>query len=55
MPLKWLKPKDFGDGKLKCRRTLANKGRRVEPEKILEWIENKHWKYSWTPACMQLQ
>lgn len=55
MPLKWLKPKDFGDGKLKCRRTLANKGRRVEPERILEWIETKHWKYSWTPELLNLR
>lgn len=46
MPLSWVKRKDFGDGKLKCRRTLANKGKRVEPETILEWIQNKHWEYS---------
>ena len=55
MPLAWLKPKDFGDGKLKFRRTLANKGRRIEPEKILEWIETRKWSYTWTPDFYELR
>ena len=55
MPLKWLKAKDFGDGRLKFRRTLANKGKRVEPSQILEWLETRKWPYTWTPDFYELR
>jgi len=55
MPLKHLKPKDFGDGRLKYRRTLANKGKRIEPEQILKWLETRHWNYSWNIEWYELR
>lgn len=55
MPLSWLKRKDFGDGRLKVRRTLANKGKRIEPEQILKWLDTRSWKYSWTPDFYKLR
>ena len=55
MPLAHQKPIGYrevrqGDRIVKVpryRRTLADKGKRVEPEQILQWIEKKRWKYSW--------
>lgn len=35
-------------GKPRFRHTNADKGSRVEPEEILEWIEKKHWHYGLT-------
>jgi len=37
------------------RRTLADKGPRIEPETILEWIERNHWKYKVNKAFYELR
>jgi len=55
MRLPWLKRKDFGDGKLKFRRTLANKGERIEPETILKWLEKEDWPYAFDREFLQLR
>lgn len=63
MPLSHLKPIGYRqvrrDGVLVrvpyYRRTLRDKGKRVEPEQILEWIENKHWRYSWNREFLELR
>jgi hypothetical protein len=41
-------------GKPRYRHTNADKGPRVEPEEILEWIEKKHWHYGLTDQAFYI-
>lgn len=63
MPLPHLKPIAYREVKRngrvvrvpRYRRTLADKGKRVEPEQILKWLEARHWRYSWNREWYELR
>ena len=61
--LPWLKPVIFHEVKRngvvvkvpRYRRTLADKGKRVEPEQIYEWVEKNHWPYKQDKVFLRLR
>lgn len=57
-PLSWQRPRHYEGmrkGETGYRRTLKHKGKRVEPEQILKWINTRYWDYSWNVEFYHLR